>query len=251
MLEKAVLPASPQMGATNGAHVSLAEQAYLKIRRDIVYGRLLPKQALRFEYLKDYYGIGFSPLREALVRLQAERLVTASALRGFRVADLSLEEMWDAINSRILIESTALRSSIAHGDDAWEVRILGAIHALNRLMGRNGDSNSDGVIEQIEMRHHVFHQSLISACQSAWMMNFWEILYVQTERYRYPLLADALHRQKDARDVPREHKDLADAALARDADKACSLLAQHLTKTGKIIEEKGFFRRERSIAKGP
>ncbi|MFX6702333.1 GntR family transcriptional regulator, partial [Acinetobacter baumannii] len=75
------------------------------MRRDIVDGLLAPNQPLRFEFLKDRYGFSFSPLREALAQLQSERLVVATAQRGYRVADVSLDEMWDAINTRVLIET--------------------------------------------------------------------------------------------------------------------------------------------------
>jgi DNA-binding GntR family transcriptional regulator len=40
--------------------------------------------SLRLAELSERYGMGFSPLREALNRLQAERLVTAESLRGFK-----------------------------------------------------------------------------------------------------------------------------------------------------------------------
>ena len=55
--------------------------------------------------LRQRYGLSFSPLREALMRLQSERLVLSTALRGFSVAPLSREEIEDATETRILIES--------------------------------------------------------------------------------------------------------------------------------------------------
>src|SRR5690606_35894051 len=109
---------------------TLSERAYYALRRDILNGALKPDLPLRFEVLKERYGLSFSPLREALARLEAERLVKATALRGYRVAAVSIDEMWDAINTRILIETAALRESLAHGSSAWEVDGLRAYHAL-------------------------------------------------------------------------------------------------------------------------
>jgi hypothetical protein len=65
--------------------------------------------------LSERYGMGFSPLREALNRLQAERLVTAESLRGFRVSARSLAKFEDALNARHIVEIEALRLSIAKG----------------------------------------------------------------------------------------------------------------------------------------
>src|SRR5690349_371640 len=99
--------------------MTLAEKAYDALRHDIIRGAFAPESPLRLADLSERYGMGFSPLREALNRLQAERLVTAESLRGFRVAPPSPDELHDAIALRIQIESEALRSAIRLGDDAW------------------------------------------------------------------------------------------------------------------------------------
>ena len=97
----------------------------------------LPRKArCGWRNLSERYGMGFSPLREALNRLQSERLVTAESLRGFRVSPLSLAEFEDAFRRRLLIESEALRLSIAAGDDGWAAAIVAALYALRLQAGR-------------------------------------------------------------------------------------------------------------------
>jgi len=53
--------------------ITLAEQVYRSLRRDLISGDIEPGQSLRLEFLKQRYGISFSPIREALNRLQSER----------------------------------------------------------------------------------------------------------------------------------------------------------------------------------
>ncbi|GGB55622.1 GntR family transcriptional regulator [Tistrella bauzanensis] len=227
---------------------TLAEQAYRSIRRDIVAGRLAPGQPMRFEFLKETYGLSFSPLREALARLQSERLVTAHALRGFRVADMSLDEMWDTIETRILIEREALQTAIARGDDDWEIGVVSAFHALSHCSKRlraAGDWPSETAIEEIERRHQAFHRALIAACPSRWVRELAEMLYVQTERYRRPVLMRAGAAPDDegaapgGRDIEAEHRAIMDAAIGRDTEAAITLLAAHLRDTGRLIERLG------------
>src|ERR1700694_1563026 len=74
---------------------SLVELGYGKIREDIVFGHLAPGEKLRIEDLRGRYGLGATPLREALSRLSAIGLVEASAQRGFRVARVSVEDLDD------------------------------------------------------------------------------------------------------------------------------------------------------------
>ena len=118
--------------------MTLAEKAYDALRHDIIRGELPPGRPLRLADLGERYGMGFSPLREALNRLQAERLVTAESLRGFRVAPLSLDELHDAVSLRIVIETEALKASISKGDDSWASDIVSALYALNVQAARTG-----------------------------------------------------------------------------------------------------------------
>lgn len=214
--------------------MTLADKAYKMMHRDIVSGELAPDQALRMAMLAARYEMGFSPLREALNRLRADRLVVSNSLRGFRVSTISTEEMSDMIETRIVIETQALRLSIARGDDAWEASVVSALHALNLEATRvkNGKTADPWLMEE---RHHDFHLALVSACNSNWLLDFFERLYAESERYRYPVLS----RQsiKIARDVQAEHTALSNAALARDADSAATLLTEHYGKTAKIIEQ--------------
>jgi GntR family carbon starvation induced transcriptional regulator len=209
--------------------MTLAEKAYVSLRKDIVEGCFAPESPLRLADLSERYGMGFSPLREALNRLQAERLVTAESLRGFRVSARSLAEFEDALQARLLVEAEALRLSIARGDDAWEASVVAALYALRRQAARGG-----GDVDELKTRHHAFHRAILAACGSDWLLDFFERLYAATERYRIPALV-AIGPQK--RDIDAEHGAIADAVLARDADRAVALVTEHYLRTATMIRE--------------
>ena len=210
---------------------TLTEDAYTHLRRDIIRGHWKPQEPLRMHQLSDRYGMGQSPLREALSRLQAERLVVLMPLKGFTVAPLSPFEMWDAITFRILLETEALRLSIAKGDDAWEAAIVAALHALI-LQARRAETQ-DADPDAFESCHHKFHRALIAACNSPRMLEQFDRLYAECERYRFPTLGPAAPVK---RDIQSEHRAIAEATLARDADTACTLLAAHYRQTAEQVE---------------
>lgn len=216
--------------------MTLSEKAYLAIRRDIIQGVLGPGQPLRMADLSERYAMGFSPLREALSRLQVERLVVAEALRGFKVAPLSIDEMQDAIDSRILVESDALRLSIQHGDDDWSAAIVAALYALKLQVDRAAGSAVS--VWDIESRHYAFHRALLAACQSPWRLEFFERLYAATERYRIPILIASGPFSPAGRDIQAEHSALAEAVLARDVATSLRLLAEHYSKTAMAIRNR-------------
>src|SRR5690606_22589973 len=213
---------------------TLAEQAYAGLKRDILSGELAPGLALRLEFLKQRYSLSFTPLREALNRLHSERLVESIALKGFRVAPLSLKEMQDSMSVRTLIDCEALRRSIERATDDWETSIVAALHALDLSTRRNGPEAANVSYEEVEKRHLALHRALIAACDSRWLLELSATLYIQTERYRRPMLKTSIPRDS-SRDVSREHREIVDATLKRDADLAVARLAEHYNRTTELI----------------
>jgi DNA-binding GntR family transcriptional regulator len=212
---------------------SLVEAAYAKIRHDILDGTLAPGMKLRFEMLRERYGVGASTLREALTRLVGEALVTSEEQRGFRVAEVSLDDFADLTRARKLIEVEALRQSIIFGDDAWEGALVGAFHRLSKVEVKL-DATSPELRDDFEERNRDFHFTLIAACPSRWLKHMHGILFQQSERYRRISLA----ARDENRDVHAEHKAVLEAALARDVDLACRLEADHIGKTLQLLSRR-------------
>lgn len=215
---------------------SLADQAYRLLRNDLIRGIYEPGQPLRLEALKERYGFSFSPLREALTRLSRDQLVVLSAARGFRVATASCDEIRDVTDTRILIESQALRLAIERGGDEWESRIVAALYSLNKCVERRHSASVGEFDDVYSTRHADFHEALISACGSPSLLHMASHLHTLLERYCRVDLSDDLIMGDGDRDVAREHQALVDATLARDADRAVQLLADHYKRTGVFLK---------------
>ena len=98
---------------------TLASSVFDKMRNDILSGELPPGEKLRVEYLRTRYGVGASPIREALNRLSVDGVVMRVDQKGFRVAEVSVAELDELIKTRCWRKKQRLQS-IAAGDDAWE-----------------------------------------------------------------------------------------------------------------------------------
>jgi len=228
-MKRAALPMAAAEGV-EGAR-TLGEVAYRRLRSDLVMGRLQPGQPLRFDALKEQYGLGVSPLREALSHLVEDKLVTAVGQRGFRAAVISLDEMWEVTALRQKLEADALSASITNGDERWESSVVAAFHRLSKApVPRACDVSA----EDWERRHRVFHDALIGACKSPWLIKFVGMLTDQMERYRHYRMLRTPPKVW-ARDLEREHRDLMEAALARNSARACELLVSHLARTAEFI----------------
>jgi GntR family carbon starvation induced transcriptional regulator len=224
-------PKSPPGDITANAQ-TLTEQVLYRLRDDIVSGKLAASEKLRVQDLSQRYRVGASPLREALSRLTADGLVANESNRGFRVASMSVTDFLDVTENRRRIESLALEQSIKAGDDEWEGRLIADYHQLRKLEAAHRPSSklNDPAFEW-ERRHRNFHQSLISACPSRWLLHFNRLLVSQFDRYRRLVILNS----GTTRPGRLQEQALLDAALARDAKAASRVLCAHIDDSAEQI----------------
>lgn len=200
---------------------TIAGVTYRRIRTDIIFGRLVPGQKLKLEKLKDGYATSVSTLREILNRLSSEGLVVAEGQRGFEVASISATDLREIAELRLLLETHALTQSFENGGVEWEADLLAAHHKLARMeeLMATGDTSR---AEDWKRYDWEFHQALIAACGSTALMDMHSSVFDKYLRYQMLALS---YRGDVASD---EHRQLLEAALKRDQETACRLLARHI-----------------------
>jgi DNA-binding GntR family transcriptional regulator len=217
---------------TQAAHTStssgkqmLSEQVYAHLRSAIMRGDYAPGDALKPQDLAKEQGVSLAVVREALVRVVGEGLADRLPNRGFAVPDFSDRRWQEIAEARRTIEPIVLRMSIERGDVDWEARVRAAHHRLARTpawVPEEGEYYSAAWSEA----HRVFHRTLLEGCDNPVLMETFDRMWTASELTR----RWSAHRNPD-RDGIEEHRRLEEAALARDADTAAEILAQHLTLT--------------------
>jgi DNA-binding GntR family transcriptional regulator len=195
---------------------------YNQVRSDILAGRLEPDRKLRIQELAASLEVSPSVVREALSRLSSESLVIAEPQRGFRVAPINAADVSDLTEVRIDIELKCLRRAMSLGNVDWEVAIVAANHALMRTPHDIHEIGDDWTLA-----HARFHQALVAACDSPWLLRIREQLFVQGERYR----RINIRMSADDRDLRAEHTKLAEAVLGGNVALATERMAEHLRLT--------------------
>ena len=201
---------------------TISDDGYRRIRSDIVFGKLRPAQKLRLEALREAYGVSVSTLREILSRLSSEGLVVAEGRRGFEVAPVSADDLKDLAGLRLLLEGHAMERSFARGDMEWEGRVVSAHHKLSAT--ERGMSSKKANQQLWKQYDGEFHQALISSCGSRALMEAHAAVF--DKYFRYLILA--LSFRGDV--VPRQHQQLLECALRRDAARAKTVLTAHITE---------------------
>ncbi|MGI3185886.1 GntR family transcriptional regulator [Nioella aestuarii] len=200
---------------------TVGSTTYDAIKRDIIFGRLAPGSKLKLEPLKSRYAASVSTLRETLNRLASEGFVAAEEQRGFFVTPVSREDLIEIADLRVLLECSALKVSIDNGDADWEGNLVAAHHKLH-LLERQMLSGDETNKEQWKRYDWEFHLAMIQACNSRNLLSLHATLFDKYLRYQMLVLT---HRGEIA---AQEHRAMFQAALARDADKAQSILETHI-----------------------
>lgn len=228
--------AEADVAEADGRISTQASSVYDRLQADILTGRLRPGRKLRLKELIEKYDTGNSPLREALNRLSANGMVVREENRGFSVSPANTEELIELTRTRCWLEEIALRESIAHGNVAWEERIVLAFHWLTRA-AQSSDAATKVSSTQWEEHHREFHLALISACNSSILIDFCAQLHKRSFRYRN--LAEVVE-YRDRHEL-EEHRELQQAVLDRDADRAVDFLKKHYAVTSEILLASGRF----------
>jgi GntR family transcriptional regulator, carbon starvation induced regulator len=213
---------------------SLAEEVYEALRADVLFGRRLPGARIQLRDLADEHGVSLSVVREAVTRLASEDLVVATPQRGFSVRTLSLDDLRDLTRVRIQIETLAIRESIEKGDVDWEANLVSAHHRLAATPTRLEDGTPNLGWMTV---HGAYHAALCAAAGSPTLERIRRQLFDASELYRYwSATLPARTMQTVRRNADDEHRDICEAALARDADRAVELMTAHLNTTALQLE---------------
>jgi len=195
----------------------LAEAVLRHLARDIIAGRLRPRQRLIEERLSEELGVSRSPVREAIHRLAAEGLVDLVARRGAFVADLTPDEVSDVFAVRAQLERFSARLAARHAS-AREVEGLRAHNsACARVLA---SADLAGFFEH----NDAFHRALAALSRNAYLQRVRQAAASRTFRPLFLYLSSAEHVAGSI----DEHEGVVAAIEAHDEDLADQLMARHL-----------------------
>jgi DNA-binding GntR family transcriptional regulator len=206
---------------------SAVERVYRAMREAILSGEYPPRFPLRVNEVAARSGVSSIPVREALRRLEAERLVESVANKGAQVADLSFPELVDAYRLRILLEIEAVR--LAFPDLTNE-----EVEGMRRLMEDMSRLWREGRTEDAHEAHRRLHFLVYEKAGSTWLLHVIGSIWDHTERHRRL----AMRWGGEPEDLGRQHEELVAALAGRDLDKAIEVVRQHFERPLRLLENR-------------
>src|SRR6201986_347043 len=113
----------------------LRDDVYERLRDDILACTLAPGDDMREQELAERYGVSRQPVREALLRLEREHLVTVQPRQGYRVNPISLSDARDLLRFRLALEPACVAEAIGNAPQA----VLRALDEYRRFSGNHED----------------------------------------------------------------------------------------------------------------
>ena len=164
--------ASPS-SLSNDAKPNLTDKAYAVIRRDIVSCALRPGAFLTEQQFRDRYSLTVAIARSALGRLTQDGLIQAEARRGYVVAPLTLRDVVEVFDARIIVEAGAARQATAN---MTPERLATITSAANPRL--NADEKGPGFLAA----NRAFHLAVARATGNQRIVRMVERLLDESER---------------------------------------------------------------------
>jgi GntR family transcriptional regulator, carbon starvation induced regulator len=214
----------------DGNDQSITQRAYVQIRAGLISCRLKPGSRLKIAQLQRDLDVSQAAVREGLSRLAAEGMVTIERNSGFRAVPILADGYRELADACLTIELPLLRSSIEHGDFAWEGNLLSAYHVSSRVLAQVGE---DEISMGDYVRHREdFHRILFSKCDNQWLLRAWSQLYAQQMRYRHTFRELA----KYERGLHEDYRKFLEAVIEHKAEEAVFLWCDNHEKVVAFIE---------------
>lgn len=206
--------------------ISLADQVFEKLENDIITGVYARGEILTELKLVDTLGVSRTPIREALRRLEQERLIAESG-KGSVVLGITLDDLMDIMNIRQRIEGLAAYYAAKSLTPEGMEKLQGISELQEFYYGRHD-------VENLRKMDDLFHDTIYELSGRTVLHDTLLPLHRKTQRYR----KSAIEVDSRLDCSIREHRAIFEAIAAGDGEKAEQLVTQHITNAKENMIER-------------
>lgn len=196
---------------------NLSEQIAAVLRASLISGQMTPGVTYSVPALAEEFGVSSMPVREAMLSLVQQGLMSPVRNKGFRVVELSAKDLDDIMHLRLLLEVPTM-VSVSKDVTATTMRELRRLAREIARHARHGE-----LVDYIES-DRAFHQTLVALARNPRLEDLIDDL---RSRSRLTGL-DALAEQGDLSASAKEHVEMLDAIAAGETARLRTLMERHI-----------------------
>ncbi len=200
------------------------DRAYRELKYRILEGRLAPGTTLLENEVAKLLAMSRTPIREALIKLEEERLVAVRPRRGFTVLEQSIDDLVEIYEVFSTLEVRAARLAASRDADP------AVLDRLDRLVDQMERATAKEDITHWSHLDDVFHADIVSLCGNsrlqATLRSYWD------EQYRVRMAIVPLRPLPVQSDT--EHRAIVKAIRERDPDRAEALHRRHRERADEL-----------------
>lgn len=204
---------------------TLSDQAYRALREEITTGELKPGQRVTERALAQHLGVSPTPVREALQRLEHERLIERDAVRAIRVADPSVAKLRELSLIEAALRGVAARLAAERATAPEVKRIVEACDRAEALAARSGWTASQ--VREILTVTRGFHQLVDEAAHTQTLIDMISTATAFDWAFRVRWAVDSHPDLASLQRSLAQHRRVAAAIEARDGQAAEKAMRRH------------------------
>ena len=198
--------------------VSVVDNVTARLRDALLAGEIRPGQRIKVAELEKAFGVSHIPIREAVRRLEAERLIVALPQRAAVAADVDLDDLAGLYDLRRIVECDVIRRSVRSMTDEQAASVQSALAELEAVAQAHDSP-------RFWELHAAFHWALLAPGASPWIQRVLDQMWFASERYVRLFVSETVA------DAMEDHRRLAGCCRRREGEKASRLLKAHLDRT--------------------
>jgi DNA-binding GntR family transcriptional regulator len=210
----------PRLAATTPVP-TLSEKVYRAFKRDIIHGVYQPGEALGEKELAERYNGSRTPIREAAVRLQNERLLRIVPNRGYFVSQITLQVLNDIYEFRCAVESAAAELAAVKASDPESLRRLTELAQVTC-----SPDDRESCVRFIEA-DTAFHMTIARLSRNQMVVQAVSEARSQMERIMFAAIDINYFGEAPG----REHREILKAVQDRDPERARQRMYEHIMQS--------------------
>lgn len=214
---------------------SLADEIAFKIEQQILAGEMLPGQKLQQQDLCDRFGVSRTPVREALHKLQALRLIDLLPNRGARVRVPTRREIEEVFDVRAELEAYAAELACSEANAGLDRELNESIEHVRKAANEGGESVAHDPTLNAEVASSIrgFHQTIQRAAGNRRLME----IVGHLERLFLGDFCCHVLLKPEMREIlhVNEHVGIRDAIVARNGPAARELMRAHVRHAKDVL----------------